>query len=85
HFLICFVSLVIARLLALHLDNKYSIARLAESLKKASGSLLEENWYLFNYTDEITEAISEKMGLDLSRKYLKVGEIKKMLAATKKP
>ncbi len=85
HFLICFVSLVMARLLALALDNKYSIARLTGSLRKASGSLLEENWYLFNYSDEITKAISEKMGIDLNRKYLKVGEIKKMLAATKKP
>jgi len=84
HFLTCFVALVIARLLALNLENKYSISKIAESLRRASGSLLEENWYVFDYTDEITKAITEKMGVDLSRKYLKVAEIKKMIGETKK-
>ena len=78
------MALIIARLLALNLENKYSIARIAESLNKASGSLLEDNWYVFNHTDEITEAIKKKMGVDLNRKYLKLGEIKKMMGATKK-
>ena len=84
HFLTCFVALVIARLLALNLENKYSVHRIVESLNRASGSLLERNWYVFNHTDEITRAISKRMGMDLNRKYLRVGEIKKMLAATKK-
>ena len=84
HFLTCFVALVIARLLAVNLGNEYSISRIVESLKKASGSLLEENWYVFDYTDEITQAVTEKMGVDLSRKYLKVVEIKKMIGDTKK-
>ncbi len=85
HFLICFVALVIARLLALRLDNKYSIPRIVESLNKASGSRLEENWYVFDYADEITKSITENMGVDLSRKYLRLGEIKKILGDTKKP
>ncbi len=84
HFLVCFVALVIARLLSLRLDNKYSITRIIESLNKASGSLLEENWYLFDYADEITTAISKTMGLDLSHKYLRLGDIKKFLGDTKK-
>jgi hypothetical protein len=84
HFLICYVALIIARLLALNLENKYSISKIVESLNKASGSILENNWYVFNHTDEITRAINEKMGVDLNRKYLKVGEIKKMIGATKK-
>ena len=82
--MICFVALVIARLLALNLENKYSVTKIVESLNRASGSLFEENWYVFDYTDEITKAITEKMGVDLNRKYLKVGEIKKMIGATKK-
>lgn len=84
HFLICFVALVIARLLALLLGNKYSITRIVESLNKASGSRLEENWYVFDYADEITSAITEILGVDLSRKYLRLGDIKKILGATKK-
>ena len=84
HFLICFVALVIIRLLALRLGNKYSIPSIVESLNKASGSILEENWYVFDHTDEIIETISEVLGVDLSCKYLRLGEIKKILGATKK-
>jgi thiol-disulfide isomerase/thioredoxin len=84
HFLICFVALVIARLLALCLGNKYSIPRIVESLNKSSGSRLEENWYVFDHADEVTKAITETLGVDLSRKYLKLGDIKKILGATKK-
>jgi len=77
--LICFVALVIVRLLALCLDNKYTISSIVESLNKASGSYLEENWYVFDHADEITKAINETLGVDLSRKYLRSGEIKKIL------
>ena len=84
HFLICFVALVIARLLALRLGNKYTISKIVESLNKASGSHLEENWYIFDHADEITKAITEILGVDLSRKYLRLGDIKKILGATKK-
>lgn len=84
HFLICFVSLIIARLLALSLDNKYSVTRIVESLNKSSGSHLESNWYLFDYVDEITKAITETFGVDLCRKYYALGDIKKILGDTKK-
>jgi len=84
HFLICFIALVIARLLALRLGNQYSIARIVESLNKASGSRLEENWFVFNHSDEITRSIGEALDVDLSRKYLKLGDIKKILGATKR-
>jgi thiol-disulfide isomerase/thioredoxin len=84
HFLICFTSLVIVRLLALCLDNKYSISKIVESLNKLSGTLLEENWYVFDYADEITKAIKENLEVDLSHKYLRLGDIKKILGTTKR-
>jgi transposase len=83
HFLICFVALVIARLLVVRLGNKFSIPKIVESLNRASGSRLEENWYVFNHADKITRAVGESLNVDLSRKYLKLGEIKKFLGATK--
>jgi hypothetical protein len=85
HFLICFVSLVIIRLLALSLKNKFSIPMIVESLNKASGSLLEENWFVFDHADEVTRSVGVLLGVDLSRKYLKLGEIKKILGETKRP
>jgi hypothetical protein len=84
HFLICFVALVIVRLLSLSLGNKFSIPKIVKSLNRASGSLFEENWFVFNHTDEVTRSVGELLEVDLSRKYLKLGEIKKFLGATKK-
>ena len=84
HF-ICFVALIIARLLELRLGNKYTISKIVESLNKASGSFLEENRYAFEHADEITKAIAEMLGVDLSRKYLRLGDIEEILGATKKP
>lgn len=84
HFLICFVALVIVRLLALRLGNKYAIPKIIESLNKASGSYLEENWYVFDHTDEIIKTVTEMLNVDLSHKYLRLGDIKKILGATKK-
>jgi transposase len=84
HFLICFVALAIVRILEHRLSGTYSVSAIIESLCSVSCSRLEENWYVFNYADEITEAIREKLGLDLSRKYLRLGEIKRILGGTKK-
>jgi len=84
HFLICFVALVIARLLQKRLGGKFSIASIADSLSNASCTRLEENWYVQNYCDDVIVALKNDMGIDLTRKYLQLGDIKKILAATKK-
>jgi len=84
HFLICFIALVIARLLVRSLGDQFSVARIAESLRKASGTFLEQNWYLFDYADEVTQAVSDKMGIDLGRRYMNLGEIRQLIGDTKK-
>jgi transposase len=84
HFLICFTALAIMRILEHRLGSSYSVSAIIESLCSVSCSRLEENWYVFDYANEITEAIREKLGIDLSRKYLRLGEIKKILGDTKK-
>ena len=84
HFLTCFISLVIARILEKKLEGKYSVGKILNSLKQASCSHIKENYYLFDYYDDILEAIHTKMGIDLGRKYLSQKEIKKILADVKK-
>lgn len=83
HFLICFVSLVIARLLEYRLEGKYSVTELLESLRKCECSKLEENIYLFNYYDDVLKDLGENLGIDYSKKYMRLNEIKKILAGTK--
>ncbi|PWA04677.1 IS1634 family transposase [Pueribacillus theae] len=84
HFLTCFVSLVIARLLEYRLKGKYSITTVLDSLRKASCSHIQENYYLFDHYDEVLSDIKKEMGIDLGKKCLSLGEIKKILGAVKK-
>lgn len=84
HFLTCFVSLVIARLLEHQLKGKYSVTAMLESLKKASCSYIQENYYLFDYYDEILADIGGELGIDFSKKCRSLGEIKKILGDVKK-
>lgn len=84
HFLICFVSLVIARLLEYRLNRKHSVSRILESLRKCECSLLEQNLYLFDYYDEILQDVGELLGIDFSKKYRTLGEIKKVIGNVKK-
>lgn len=84
HFLICFVSLVLARILEKKLDKKYSVTAILDSLKKSSCSLLEQNMYLFDYYDEILSDIGKELEIDFSKKYRTVKEIRGIIGNSKK-
>lgn len=57
HFLTCFVALTIARILENKLEHKYSVGTILESLSKAECSLVQQNYYLFDYYDELLKDI----------------------------
>ncbi len=84
HFLTCFVSLVIARLLEHRLKGKHSVTAVLDSLRKASCSHIQENYYLFDHYDDVLADIEKELGIDLGKKCLSLGEIKKILGAVKK-
>jgi hypothetical protein len=84
HFLICFVSLVIARVLEMKTGCQYSISKLLDSLKRVECCHAQQNYYLFNYCDDIIEEIGKHFGLDFTKRIRSLGEIKKTLAYTKK-
>jgi len=84
HFLICFISLVILRLLEYRLKGKYSASRISKSLSLANGAYLTDGFYHFNHYDDVLEDIGKELKIDYSRKYLKLGEIRKMLGEVKK-
>lgn len=84
HFLVCFLALVIARLLARFLDNEFSVGRIAESLEKSSGTHMGENWYVFDHADEVTAALLDKLDIDIGRKYMTLGDIRALIGDSKK-
>ena len=84
HFLTWFVALTIARILENRLAQKYSIGTILESLSKAECSLIQQNYYLFDYYDDILKDIGTAMDIDFGKRIRTLGEIKKILAKTKK-
>ncbi len=83
-FFICFIALIIARIIEIRLKNKYSIKKILDTLRKVSCSRSEANLYLFNHVDEVTDDLNEVFNLDIGKKYMTLGEIKKVFAASKK-
>ena len=79
HFLICFVSLLILRVLECKLDKKYSVQQIRESLIRYSCSHLDQNFYLFDYRDEILQSLEAIFDLDFGNKIMSTSEIKKIL------
>lgn len=84
HFLTCFISLVIARILENKMDLKYSVTTILESLGKASCSHIKENYYLFDYFDAVLDDIGKMMDIDFGKKCMQLGEIKNILGKVKK-
>lgn len=84
HFLTCFVALIIARILEMKMEHRYSITQLLESLKKAECTYMQQNYYLFDYYDDVLKDVGEKFGIDFSMRIRSLGEIKKIFANTKK-
>ena len=80
--MICFIALVIARILQHRMENKYCAARILESLSKVCCSHIKENYYLFDYRDEVTDAVGKVLDIDFTKKYMRLGEIKKFLGSS---
>jgi len=79
HFLVCFVALVIMRVLEQMLEKKYTVKQIRNSLISYSCSYLEQNYYLFDYRDDVIKSIESVFGFDLSKKIMSQAEIKKIL------
>ena len=79
HFLTCFVSLVILRLLEEKLERKFSPDKIVNSLKNYTSSNIEHDIYLQNNYDDILESIDKIYNLNLNKKYRTLSEIKKIL------
>ena len=79
HFLICFISLVIIRLLQSEINNKYTIKNILEKIKNFKCTHETGNIYKFIcYKPEI-QFLNRKFELDLDKKYNTREKIKKIL------
>ncbi len=79
HFLICFVALVIMRVLEQMLQKRYTVKQIRSSLINYSCSFLEQNYYLFDYRNNVIRSCESTFGFDLSKKIMTLAEIKEIL------
>jgi transposase len=84
HFLICYIALVIMRLIQKETGHRHSTAKLIDAMNNISCSNETENLYLFNYRSEVTDDLGQALGVDFTKKRLTRGEIKKNLGSVKK-
>jgi transposase len=84
HFLICFIALTILRLLQKKLDNQFSAHRVVESLNMANCVHLKENYYILLYRDEVIDALKTHMNIDITQKFMALGELKNIFGTVKK-
>lgn len=83
HFLICFVTLLIMRILEHMTGKRFSVKEIRKSLISYSCSHLEQNYYLFDYRDDVLKVMEDVFQIDLSKKYMTTAEIKKILQIQK--
>lgn len=84
HFLICFIALVIIRLLQKLTNRRYSPEKIIDCLNRISCSNEQDNLYLFDYRSEASDDIGGNLGIDFTLKRRRLGEIKNVLAMCKK-
>ena len=84
HFLICYVALVIMRVIEHLLEEQYTTKEIRNALCSYSCSYLDQNYYLFDYRDKVLDAFGKMYDWDLTQKYKSLAEIKNILKHRKK-
>lgn len=76
HFLICFVALLMTRLLENKLGHKYSIKKIQEALKNATCRKITSGIYSLNKQDEVYKALEDSYAVSLNYKNTRIEQIR---------
>jgi hypothetical protein len=66
------------------LGGKYTIAKIVETLRKVECSNIDQNLWLFDYTDEVTDDMNIAFGTDFGLKAMTLQNIKRNLGLAKR-
>jgi transposase len=83
HFLSCFISLTILRIIQKKISKLHSTEKIIECLNKIECILEESNIYLFGYRSELSDLLGKTFGIDFTKKRLRLADIKKLSASAK--
>ena len=89
HFLVCYVALVIMRLMQADVERmtgaRPSAGAVAEALSNMVGHRLDANVYHFDYRTDLTDALCSCVGVDLSREAMTKSQMNQVMSVVKKP
>lgn len=89
HFLICFIALLVMRLIQADVEgatgSRPSARAVQEALSSMVGDKLDESHWLFTYRTDLTDALGEAVGVDLMRRVLSRGQVREIMAQVRRP
>jgi transposase len=84
HMLICFIALLVGRIIERRLAGRFPFHQIVDALKKLECSHVSANIWLFDYATELTDDLNRVFEIDFGRKFITLAQIKYILAQTKK-
>ena len=85
HFLVCYVALLVMRLMQLDTGRRHSASEISADLAQVVGRHMGQNLYLFDHRTDLTDELAEAVGIDLSRQVLTRAQIRSIMADVRKP
>lgn len=89
HFLVCFLALLVMRLMQADVErltgSRPSARAVQEALSNVVGHRLDASSWLFDYRTDLTDALGEAVGVDLSRRVVSRGRVRDIMASVRKP
>ena len=77
HFLICYAAFFAMRLLRSDMGWTSNAAQVADALQRMEGTYLAENWFVFSYRSDVSDAIERAAGVDAARRLRTAADIRR--------
>lgn len=84
HFLSRFIALAIVRVLQKKLARQYSVEEILENLRRIECCNEQENLYLFLHRSAVSDALGNALGIDFTKKRMRLSDIKRALGKAKR-
>ena len=89
HCLVCVIALLVMRLMQADVERRTgsrpSAGAVQEALSNVVGHRLDASNWLFDYRTDLTDALGEAVGVDLSRRVASRGRVRDIMASVRKP
>ncbi len=82
HFLTCFISLLIVRILEHETDHEFSSEQLLSSLKKTNVAKLDSSHFLTLYYDKVLWKLKDRLGIEFGRNLYTKADIRSLIGTT---